>query len=508
MEWSRMNKQISRLILFLIILLFFAVSNDYQGFASKNSTNITIFVDDDGNADFRSIQDAVDAANPQDIIYVYPGTYHESIVIDKSNITIMGEHEKHTIIKGNINQNVIEITSESNNISLSHFTIEVNPIIETGLMASAINNFGNYVIIENNIITQKNFKQYSNGIMIVEANNNIIHQNSITNLLKGIFSISSGYNKITDNNISYCTTAIVDIESNAQEIYHNEINENGMGIEFIYSKLSTISYNTISSNDNSIYIHGNDNSVHHNIIYGNERDGVVIINSYNNTISDNKISSNDNGIMIRSCEHLIIANNHISSNGNDGICLHDSSLSLIDTCLISANFRNGITIENDNFVNIESKNISIINCEIKDHTENGILFEGKNKGKIHNNIIKKCNILKNFRGIKLIGNVKTCEFINNNLKENYWGIKLSESEQNLIDKCLFEKNYCGIMRGKNNIIRNNDFIENKICHVLGEIGFVNHWIRNYWSGHHSFFPCFLYIGNFDWFPKPIPHRGI
>ncbi len=91
--------------IFMILFLFFAIScND----PSENSTNVIdyslvepakpwqdlineldlgsgILVQTDN-----SIQDALDAAQPGDAIYVEPGIYHENITIEKSDITLIG----------------------------------------------------------------------------------------------------------------------------------------------------------------------------------------------------------------------------------------------------------------------------------------------------------------------------------------------------------------------------------------------------------------------------------
>jgi len=63
----------------------------------------TFMVDDDGkqcpDADFSSIQAAVDAAAPGDTIEVCPGTYREQVTIDKDNLTLVSEkHWKATIL--------------------------------------------------------------------------------------------------------------------------------------------------------------------------------------------------------------------------------------------------------------------------------------------------------------------------------------------------------------------------------------------------------------------------
>ena len=49
----------------------------------------TIYVDDDGTADYSNIQAAIDIANPGDIVYVYSGTYYENLDIPKT-ISLIG----------------------------------------------------------------------------------------------------------------------------------------------------------------------------------------------------------------------------------------------------------------------------------------------------------------------------------------------------------------------------------------------------------------------------------
>jgi pectin methylesterase-like acyl-CoA thioesterase len=59
----------------------------------------TWYVDDDGGAgiNFTKIQEAVDAAQNNDTIIVYNGTYEENVVLKKS-LTLQGEDRENTII--------------------------------------------------------------------------------------------------------------------------------------------------------------------------------------------------------------------------------------------------------------------------------------------------------------------------------------------------------------------------------------------------------------------------
>ena len=65
-------------MVFGIILLFF-LSNSIPYVSSGNtSINKTIYVDDDGGADYTKIQDAIDNASDGDTIFVYEGLYFEN----------------------------------------------------------------------------------------------------------------------------------------------------------------------------------------------------------------------------------------------------------------------------------------------------------------------------------------------------------------------------------------------------------------------------------------------
>jgi len=63
------------------------------------SAATTWTVDDNGSADFSTIQGAIDAASDGDTISVAAGTYYEHVIIDK-DLTLIGEDPETTIIDG------------------------------------------------------------------------------------------------------------------------------------------------------------------------------------------------------------------------------------------------------------------------------------------------------------------------------------------------------------------------------------------------------------------------
>jgi len=171
----------------------------------------TWIVDDDGPAHFHTIQEAINAANPEDTIYVKAGTYSEHVVVNKT-VTLVGEEPIITIIDGGRTRNVITLTA--NNVTIKGFTIQ-----NSGYSPYC----GIYV--------------YSNYSEIID--------NRITNNGGGIYMSSSISNKISDNNIMNSETwgmQIVDSHSNT--IINNIINNSGLqAIVISYSYGNTIYHN-------------------------------------------------------------------------------------------------------------------------------------------------------------------------------------------------------------------------------------------------------------------------
>ncbi len=74
-------------------------------------------------ADYPTIQAAVDAARPGQIILIAPGTYHEAVRVKTPGITLRGEDRNRVILDGNFQlPNGVEI--EANNVVVENMTAE------------------------------------------------------------------------------------------------------------------------------------------------------------------------------------------------------------------------------------------------------------------------------------------------------------------------------------------------------------------------------------------------
>jgi parallel beta-helix repeat protein len=202
----------------------------------------TIIVPDD----YPTIQEAINAANLGDTIYVRAGTYYECIVVNKA-VSLVGENPATTIIDGSRIGTVVSITQ--NNINITGFTvrnsggeeplfagIQLYTASYCNISGNEITNnyygidlifYSNYNIVSRNNITANN----KAGIMfgVQSSNNAVVKNNIMTNNEEGILICgSSNYNIISGNNITANKMIGVGVvtDSSHNVIYHNNIIKN------------------------------------------------------------------------------------------------------------------------------------------------------------------------------------------------------------------------------------------------------------------------------------------
>jgi len=146
---------------YALVLLLSCVGSCFQ-FAKPVRAATTWTVDDDGPADFSSIQEAINAASDGDIIYVKEGIYYENVVVG-SGILLVGEKAETTIIDG---INIGSVASFSgNNVTVVSFTLRNsgNEWLDSGIILSQ----AEICNISGNIVEDNKF-----GIHLRESANN------------------------------------------------------------------------------------------------------------------------------------------------------------------------------------------------------------------------------------------------------------------------------------------------------------------------------------------------
>jgi len=153
---------------------------------------VTITVNASGNANYTTIQDAVNAANNGDTIMVDSGTYYENVLVNKS-VTLVGAGEEVTTIQAfDPGNHVFYVTSDEVNISgftVTGATSGYHPVFSAGIFLWA----NNTRIFDNNISNNLY------GIYIFLGFNNNLTHNFVNSNYYGIYLMLSSNNTIYDN---------------------------------------------------------------------------------------------------------------------------------------------------------------------------------------------------------------------------------------------------------------------------------------------------------------------
>ena len=216
---------------------------------NHNAQFSIIYVDNSGGANYKNIQDAINASPENYTIFVYSGIYYENIVINKT-INLMGEDATTTIIDGKNNGNVIYIF-ENGKANISGFTIK----------KSGINAAGIRILSNNNTITGNNISNNNYGIYSTKSHNNFSQNTFLLNNNYGMYIHYGWYNVIFDNVFSFNTCGLRMKGSTYNEVSRNLFTDNEKGMYFCCgARHNTVFYNVF--NNNSIW--NGDDQVYNN----------------------------------------------------------------------------------------------------------------------------------------------------------------------------------------------------------------------------------------------------
>lgn len=251
------------LMLFLIIANIF-VSIEISDVKAESNTWI---VDDDGPADFRSIQEAVDAATSGDTLIVGAGIYTENIDVTKTLLIRSDQGSMATIVQAaTSDDHVFEIVADET--VLLGFTVKdatkdaMDPNIpKSGICLNEVEN----CIIADNIATNNYY-----GILLRYSDFNVIERNyAINNTGAGISVFYSDFNQIEANEASDNIYDGISIGYSYNNIVrHNNAKSNFAvcGIRITQSMNNIITGNNCSQNNYGIATYGD---VYDNTIYLN-----------------------------------------------------------------------------------------------------------------------------------------------------------------------------------------------------------------------------------------------
>jgi parallel beta-helix repeat protein len=207
-----------------------------------------LYVGGNGPGNYTTILDAVDNASDGDTVFIYRGMYNEIIVINKNQLTLIGEDKNTTIISFNRTYHMRQITINANTCSIENLQITQNnnSIIPQGILINS-----NYNTIKNSIIFN-----VTEGIELSAGSesNTIIH-NEIKNNLIGIDASSSTYNNISHNIFANNTqnNIYLSTQSDNNDVSFNTMDTSAFGMRFVGSKYNNVYKNCIQNNQIGLY---------------------------------------------------------------------------------------------------------------------------------------------------------------------------------------------------------------------------------------------------------------
>ncbi len=243
-----------------------------------------------------SIQNAVSNAQAGDTIQVFPGTYKETVYIDKDGISIIGviENGNWPVLEGEKTRNDAILYSGNNtrieNLKITHYK-------GNGIMGQAGNNF----VIRHNWVVDTGVY----GIFPEFGQNGLIEYNVLSGIEDAAIYVGMCDNVHVAHNEVYENVAGIEIENTRHAIVENNVAYNNTGgiLAFITPGLPIKTTYDVIIRNNFIYSNNHDN-------FGAE--GSIVAGLPPGT-----------GIVVMAADDVIIENNIIRDNKNTGIAIVD-----------------------------------------------------------------------------------------------------------------------------------------------------------------------------------------
>jgi parallel beta-helix repeat protein len=314
--------------LFLVVLLGFLLLNGLSLLyltEHAKAEGREIYVDDsfsfprDGTAEhpYQTITEAISLANEGDTIYVFSGTYNESLSINKRVSLIGGIDDQQSIISRGVElKYLIDITADF--VTLENFVITDPGRHITSQYGALVHITSNNVVIQKNNISQCNLW----GISLESSDDNTVSGN-IINDTKGVYVLSSNNNVFSSNNISNSSDAGINLRSSKRNIlYQNYFILDIFGIYARDCSNTNITQNTFTKNTfHGIYATGDHTDIIQANTFKNSTVTGLTLDSYDCIIADNIFTHGQIGLSLGKSGSHIRSNSfqNLSSTGLSAI---------------------------------------------------------------------------------------------------------------------------------------------------------------------------------------------
>lgn len=319
-----------------IVFMCLTLMLSMVGFATAVNNDI-IYVDDDGGADYTTIQEAINVVSDGDTIYVYPGIYYGVININKS-ITLTGEDKTVTIIDGQqLGEDMITVTAP--NVHINDFTIRNGPrgggynsgikledadnsilediIFTDNCWAAEIRTSEGCIFSNNQVVDNE-----QGGVHIVFSDSTTVTNCSFMNNKRRGIQIAKGCNQvISSNTFIDCSVEVYDSPPQGNDLQCTMTDNTVNGKPLVYLERKNIRLvrnagQVILNRCNGIIVRNNDLT--------NTAMGVQVLSSTFVHIVSNTIRDNLHGISVSNSFFVTIRNNDVQDNCYSGVGLFHS----------------------------------------------------------------------------------------------------------------------------------------------------------------------------------------
>lgn len=305
----------------------------------------TLFVDNSGGTQgaYKTIQEAVDAADPGDSIEVYPGTYDGGVVVNKADLTLETVKGPGTVFVVNA-MNVgpafgFDVAAPGDTIrgfDVTGFSSSANaagiivgdPTLGRG--GSPVNVLASDALIDGNRLDGN-----ANGVLVFQADCVMVHGNSIRDSSgtgddgNGVWLIAASDATVDGNTIVRSAGAGVRADGGDCDMISNNAvaRSAGPGVALNGSDDATASSNDVGRSAGAgIAVNGGGCAmIQGNTVHDGRSDGIAVSGAADPTVSGNSVVHNArNGIAVAGADCPMVADNAVRDSGRDGVAVVDS----------------------------------------------------------------------------------------------------------------------------------------------------------------------------------------
>ncbi len=297
----------------------------------------TLIVDQMCRTDYKTIGEAIMAANPGDEILVRPGLYQESLLVTKP-LEIVGDGDRGDIVIRAADGSVITFRTTRGRIS--NLTLQ-----QVGKKDCVDISMGRLDLENCDITSQGSACIGISGGADPRIRKCLIHDSRQS----GVIIHNSSQGTLEDNEISSNSLTGVDIKEGSHPILRRNKIHNGKnrGVYIHEDGKGLIEENDITNNVTGVEISGGGNPfLSRNRVHDSRKDGILIQKKGKGTLEENDIYSNDYaGVRIKSGGDPLIIRNKIRDGKGAGVFILEKGHGKLEDNEIFGNTHDGIAVE-------------------------------------------------------------------------------------------------------------------------------------------------------------------